>query len=42
VGKKTLEAGTVDVRTRKNKDQKSVSLEQIVETVKHELADYRP
>jgi prolyl-tRNA synthetase len=42
VGKKTLEAGTVDVRTRKNKDQKSVSLEQIVEAVKHELSDYRP
>jgi prolyl-tRNA synthetase len=41
LGKRTLEAGTVDVRTRKNKDQKSVSLEQAVETVKHELANYR-
>lgn len=41
VGKKTLEAGTVDVRTRKNKDQKSVSIEQLVETVKHELENYR-
>jgi prolyl-tRNA synthetase len=41
VGKRTLEAGTVDVRTRKNKDQKSVTVEQVVETVKHELADYR-
>ena len=41
VGKKTLEAGTVDIRTRKNKDQKSVTLEQVVEMVKHELAEYR-
>jgi prolyl-tRNA synthetase len=41
VGKKTLEAGTVDVRTRKNKDQKSVTIEQVVETVKHELEHYR-
>ncbi|MBI3857855.1 MAG: proline--tRNA ligase [Planctomycetes bacterium] len=41
VGKRTLEAGTVDVRTRKNKDQKSVTLEQVVETVKHELSEYR-
>jgi prolyl-tRNA synthetase len=41
VGKKTLEAGTVDVRTRKNKDQKSVTLEQVVQTVKHELENYR-
>ena len=41
VGKRTLEASTVDVRTRKNKDQKSVSLEQVVEAVKHELSDYR-
>jgi len=40
VGKRTLEAGTVDVRTRKNKDQKSVSIEQVVEAVKHELAEY--
>jgi prolyl-tRNA synthetase len=41
VGKRTLEANTVDVRTRKNPEQKSVSLEKIVETVKHELANYR-
>jgi prolyl-tRNA synthetase len=41
VGKRTLESGTVDVRTRKNKDQKSVSLEQVIEAVKHELAEYR-
>jgi prolyl-tRNA synthetase len=41
VGKRTLESGTVDVRTRKNKEQKSVTLEQVVETVKHELSDYR-
>jgi prolyl-tRNA synthetase len=41
VGKRTLESGTVDVRTRKNKDQKSVTLEQVVESVKHELSEYR-
>ena len=41
VGKRTLEAKTVDIRTRKNKDQKSVPLEQVVEAVKHELAEYR-
>ena len=41
VGKRTLEAKTVDVRTRKNKDQKSVPLEQVVDAVKHELAEYR-
>jgi prolyl-tRNA synthetase len=42
VGKRTLEAGTVDVRTRKNKDQKSVTLEQVVQTVKNELEHYLP
>jgi prolyl-tRNA synthetase len=41
VGRRTLESGTVDVRTRKNKDQKSVTLEQVVETVKHDLESYR-
>jgi prolyl-tRNA synthetase len=41
VGKKTLEANTVDVRTRKNPEQTSVSLEKVVETVKNELANYR-
>jgi prolyl-tRNA synthetase len=41
VGKRTLEAKTVDIRTRKVKDQKSVPLEQVVEAVKHELAEYR-
>jgi len=41
VGRRTLESGTVDVRTRKNKEQKSVTLEQVVETVKHELENYR-
>jgi prolyl-tRNA synthetase len=40
VGKRTLEAKTVDIRTRKVKDQKSVPLEQVVEAVKHELAEY--
>ena len=41
VGRRTLESGTVDVRTRKNKEQKSVPLEQVVETVRHELEHYR-
>jgi len=41
VGKRTLEAKTVDVRTRKSKDQKSVPLEKVVEAVNHELAEYR-
>jgi prolyl-tRNA synthetase len=41
VGRRTLESGTVDVRVRKNKDQKSVTLEQVVETVRHELENYR-
>ncbi len=41
VGKRTLESKTVDVRTRKNKDQKSVPLVQALEAVKHELAEYR-
>jgi prolyl-tRNA synthetase len=41
VGRRTLESGTVDVRVRKNKDQKSVTLEQVVDTVRHELENYR-
>jgi prolyl-tRNA synthetase len=41
VGKRTLEAKTVDVRTRKNKEQKSVPIDNVVEAVKHELAEYR-
>jgi prolyl-tRNA synthetase len=41
IGKRTIEAGTVDVRSRNKKDQKSVSLEQVVDAVKHELAEYR-
>ena len=41
VGKRTLEANTVDVRTRKNAEQKSVSLEKVVETVRNELENYR-
>ena len=41
IGKRTVEAGTVDVRARNKKDQKSVSLEQVVDAVKHELAEYR-
>jgi prolyl-tRNA synthetase len=42
IGKRTVEAGTVDIRARNKKDQKSVSLEQVVDAVKHELAEYRP
>ena len=41
VGRRTLESGTVDVKLRKNKDQNSVKLEQVVETVRHELENYR-
>jgi prolyl-tRNA synthetase len=41
IGKRTIEGNTVDIRVRNRKDQKSVSLEQIVEAVKHELAEYR-
>ena len=41
IGKRTVEAGTVDVRARNKKDQKGVSLEQVVDAVKHELAEYR-
>ena len=44
IGKRTVEAGTVDVRARHKtdkKDQKSVPLEGAVDAVKHELAEYR-
>jgi prolyl-tRNA synthetase len=41
VGKRTLEAGTVDIRARNQKEQKSVTIEQAVDGVKHELAEYR-
>jgi threonyl-tRNA synthetase len=41
IGKRTVEAGTVDVRARNKKDQKSVPIEQVVDAVKHELAEYR-
>jgi len=41
IGKRTVEAGTVDVRARNKKDQTSVSLEQVVDAVKHEYAEYR-
>jgi prolyl-tRNA synthetase len=41
IGKRTLEAGTVDVRTRPRKDQKSVPLDGAVQAVKDELAAYR-
>jgi prolyl-tRNA synthetase len=42
IGKRTVESGTVDVRTRSRKEQKSVPLEAAAEVVNHELADYRP
>jgi prolyl-tRNA synthetase len=41
VGKRTAEAGTVDIRTRVRKDQKTVPLAEAVEAVKHELAEYK-
>jgi len=42
IGKRTVEAGTVDVRTRTRREQKSVPLAEAVEAVKHELEEYRP
>jgi prolyl-tRNA synthetase len=42
IGKRTVESGTVDVRTRARKDQKSVPLEAAAEAAAHELADYHP
>jgi prolyl-tRNA synthetase len=41
VGKKTAEAGTVDVRTRTSKEQTTVPLAQALEAVKHALESYR-
>jgi prolyl-tRNA synthetase len=41
IGKRTLEAGTVDVRARHKKDQISVPLEKVVDAVTHELSEYR-
>jgi prolyl-tRNA synthetase len=41
IGKRTIESGTVDIRARNKKDQKSVPIEQVVDAVKHELAEYR-
>ena len=41
VGKKTAEAGTVDVRVRTSKDQKTVPLAEAVEAVKHAFASYQ-
>ena len=40
-GLRTVEAGTVDVRARNKKDQKSVTIEQAVNAVKDELSAYR-
>ncbi len=42
IGKRTVESGTVDVRARPGKEQKSVPLEAAVEAVRRELAEYRP
>jgi prolyl-tRNA synthetase len=41
LGKKTVEAGTVDIRVRNKKDQKSVPLAEAVEAVTQELAAYK-
>jgi prolyl-tRNA synthetase len=41
IGKRTLEAGTVDVRSRHKKDQISVPLEKVADAVTHELSEYR-
>ncbi len=41
VGKKTAEAGTVDVRVRTSKDQKTVPLAEAAEAVKHAYAEYK-
>ncbi len=41
IGKRTLEAGTVDVRTRLRKEQASVALDGAVDAVKAELGSYR-
>jgi prolyl-tRNA synthetase len=40
IGKKTVEAGTADVRARNKKDQKTVSLDGVVEAVKDEWEAY--
>jgi prolyl-tRNA synthetase len=41
VGKRTVEAGTVDLRRRPSKDQKSVPVAGVVEAVRRELEEYR-
>ncbi|MFN3483921.1 MAG: proline--tRNA ligase [Planctomycetota bacterium] len=41
VGKRTLESGTVDLKARPRKEQKSVPLSGVVEAVRDELAAYR-
>jgi len=41
IGKKTVEAGTVDVRARNRKEQRSVPIAEAVEAVKRELSEYR-
>ncbi len=41
IGKRTAESGTVDVRARNKKDQKSVPIEKALEAVKDELAAYK-
>ncbi len=42
IGKRTVENGTVDLKSRPRKEQKSVPLAEAAEAVKRELADYRP
>ncbi|HEX7899374.1 MAG TPA: proline--tRNA ligase [Planctomycetota bacterium] len=41
VGKKTAEAGTVDIRVRTSKDQKTVPIAEAVEAVKHAFESYQ-
>jgi prolyl-tRNA synthetase len=41
VGKRTVEAGTVDVRKRTSKDQKSVAIAGVLEAVTRELEEYK-
>jgi prolyl-tRNA synthetase len=41
IGKRTVESGTVDLRARNKKEQKTVPIEKAVEAVKDELASYR-
>ncbi len=41
VGKRTVESGTVDIRRRTSKDQKSTAIADVLEAVRRELAEYK-